>query len=541
MFDGQSVLSIALTICMVISVSATSHFSDMTVYDLTGSKGFSINGKNPLDKFGYSVSEAGDINNDGISDILIGAKSFSLNTGAVYVIYGNGNQLPNIDLSTTTISTTGQGFTITGEHTNDQLGIAVDTAGDINNDGIDDILIGANGYPSTMGDGAVYVIYGKRGGFSDINLATTDLYTSQQGFKIVGEPASSLGTSVKHAGDVNGDGVDDIILGAWGFSGQKGAAYIIFGKTGGLPNINLATTSLSGSQYGFKISGAYSPGALYQGFFGCSVSNAGDVNNDGIDDVVIGARKMFSGAGAAYIVYGSRTLLSDIDLSVYDLYTFKRGFKIKGSLLYYYQFGYMLSCAGDVNNDNIMDIAIGDNGISIGATADVGTTYIIFGRTGGLQDIDLSKTSLSASQQGFQVFGAAANDQLGYMQNFAGDLDNDGIDDLVIGVNNAFAKTGVAYVILGKNTGLSDIFLSSTDLPASQQGFQIAGGQLNGQFGTAVSRVGDVNNDGVDDMIIGASSAGAAYVVFGINSKPRIKQTTSSNILLSFMFSNALY
>ena len=542
MFGKQSIPSIALSMCIVISVSATSYFSNMNAFDLTGSVGFSINGMNPSDSFGFSVGEAGDINNDGISDMLIGARGFSSSRGAVYVVYGNGNQLPNIDLSTTTISSTKQGFTITGENAEDRLGTTVERAGDINNDGIDDILVGANGYPSNAGNGAVYVIYGKSHGLSDINLATTDLYNTHQGFKIIGESGSSLGTSIKYAGDVNGDGIDDIILGGFGTSGKIGAAYIIFGKTGRLPNIDLSTADLSGSRQGFKISGAYTSGALVQGYFGCSVSNAGDLNNDGIDDVVIAARRMFSGAGAAYIVYGSRTGLTNIDLNVIDLYTSKRGFKIIGSS-FSYQFGFMLECAGDVNNDDIMDIVIGDNGVSTNIVAS-GTVYILFGRDGGYPDIDLSQTSLSASQRGFQIFGAATNDHLGYIQNFAGDLDNDGIDDLVVGVSNAFQNTGAVYVILGKSAGFSDIYLSATDLAAFRQGFQITGGQPNDKFGTAVSRIGDVNNDGVDDMIIGASQvnslAGAAYVVFGINSKPYIGQTTPGNILSFFIFSNAL-
>ena len=134
----------------------------------------------------------------------------------------------------------------------------------------------------------MYVIFGTSNGIESIDLGTTDLYTSNRGFKIVGASSNNfLGTSVANAGDFNHDGIDDIIIGAPGYSSNTGRVYIIYGKSSGSTDINLVTDDIIALQRGLIITGESGTG--YGGQCGRTVSRAGDVNKDGIDDVVISA------------------------------------------------------------------------------------------------------------------------------------------------------------------------------------------------------------------------------------------------------------
>ena len=177
--------------------------------------------------------------------------------------------------------------------------------------------------------------------FSDIDLSNL---TPGQGFKITGVWAGyTTGFSVSEAGDINGDGVDDVILGAPG----GGRAHVVYGKVGGSANIELS--GLSQSQ-GFTIRGAASGDRA-----GFSVSDAGDVNNDGHDDVIIGAPWANGRNGDAYVVFGKAGSSSTVFLSSLNAAT--------GALIHGYapksELGYSVSSAGDVNNDGFDDMKIG--------------------------------------------------------------------------------------------------------------------------------------------------------------------------------------
>ena len=202
---------------------------------LDGTDGFRINGEAAFDFAGWSVSSAGDVNNDGFDDIIVGAHGADPKgdlSGAAYVVFGKaGGFAANLNLSTLNGTT---GFQISGEVADDQAGISVSSAGDVNGDGFDDIIVGAwLADPNGDASGAAYVVFGTAGGFA----ATLDLSTlnGTTGFQISGEAANDFaGYSVSSAGDVNGDGFDDLIVGADGAdangNGNSGAAYVIFGK-----------------------------------------------------------------------------------------------------------------------------------------------------------------------------------------------------------------------------------------------------------------------------------------------------------------------
>jgi len=253
--------------------------ADIDLASFSSSQGFRVLGGVGNSNSGKSVSRAGDVNGDGIADVIIGAPTYNGGTTYNAVIYGRRGISSDIDIASLSSN---QGFRILSTA---YCGRAVNTAGHVNGDGIDDIILDNYLFSpfNRQYAGISYVIYGKLGGSADINV---DSFTAGQGFRVFGSAQSDYsGNSVSTAGDINGDGINDLVIGAY-FAyvygrQQAGISFIIYGKAGGSADIDLA--SLTSSQ-GFRIYGASI--AAQSGF---SVSNAGDINGDGIMDVIIGA------------------------------------------------------------------------------------------------------------------------------------------------------------------------------------------------------------------------------------------------------------
>ncbi|MFN6538962.1 MAG: VCBS domain-containing protein [Nostoc sp. EkiNYC01] len=297
----------------VVFGKSTGFSTNLDLSTLNGSNGFKINGILAGDNLGNSVRSAGDINNDGFDDLLIGARRADPNgsdSGQSYVVFGSsGGFSPTLNLSTLNGS---NGFAINGIALGDYSGNSVSSAGDINGDGFDDLIIGASSAdPNGFQSGQSYVVFGKNTGFSaTLNLSTLN---GSNGFAINGIAAyDSSGISVSSAGDVNGDGFDDLIIGAT-FADPNGSSsgqsYVVFGKsTGFSATLNLST--LNGSN-GFVINGI-----AVEDFSGNSVSSAGDVNNDGFDDLIIGAfgaDPNGSSSGQSYVVFGNGAPVLDLN------------------------------------------------------------------------------------------------------------------------------------------------------------------------------------------------------------------------------------
>lgn len=405
-------------------------------------------------QFGYSVAGAGDVNGDGYSDVVIGAHGYDVNVvndGGTFIYHGGPNALgPTLNPVPTTVFTGPAGST--------RSGWAVSTAGDVNGDGFSDIITGHynNDIGGPFQEGTAFVHHGSAAG---INPLPATILES-------GQANGWLGRSVSSAGDMNGDGYADVLVGAVTYSnGQanEGAAFLYLGSALGISTLAHRTYELN------------QPGANV----GESVGVAGDVNGDGYSDVVVGAEN-YGGAlagGAAVFHGGTETaaLLPTVQLA----------YGVAGA-----HAGWSVAHAGDINGDGYSDAVIGASDASSGQAGE-GLVYIHMGSTTGIPSVpDLTlQINLAGAR-----FGASVST--------AGDVDGDGYADLIVGAPNA-GGTGRVYVHMGSPGGLN---------PAPTLTLTGAAGS---EFGASVMTAGDVNSDGYADVIIGAPGIDACEVYLG--------------------------
>jgi hypothetical protein len=466
----------------------------ISVSDLDGDNGFKLTKPGGSELLGFSAASAGDINGDGYDDLIIGTLY-----DAAYVVFGSaGGFAPALNVGTLDGT---KGFKIEGA-TFSYVGRSVSGAGDINGDGFDDLVVGgplanAHGHHS----GAAYVMFGKASGF-DAAVQAADLHGSG-GFALSGAaPYDYAGAAVSSAGDINGDGYDDVIVGSDGPGGDSGPSYVVFGHAGGFAR-GFSLDTIDGSN-GFKLSDG-GPSDI-----GAVVAAAGDVNGDGLGDIIVGAPADSAAgtyAGAAYVVFGKSSPFSaSIDLSAL---TGADGFRMDGSAYSYA--ANSVASAGDINGDGFADLIVGEFHGEPGGLHEAGYSHVVFGHAGGFDPvIDLEALD---GTNGFTLDGVSFEQDSGFSVSSAGDVNGDGFDDLLIGApytySSALGYVGGAYVMFGGKSGF-DAHVSLDDLSGTK-GFRIEGSIEYGQFGFTVTSAGDINGDGLDDLMVAAPTTGHGY------------------------------
>ena len=454
-------------------------------------------------------------------------------------------RLMAIDLQLMTAS---DGMAVYGAAAGDWSGASVSRTGDVNGDGFDDMLVGAlySNSGAKLEAGASYLIYGGPSLPGILDLANL----GSAGVKILGADSSDGSGAAVTAADMNADGFADLIIGSPTADGinnnrpNSGETYVIFGGAS-LPSV--IDLSVAGSA-SLTIYGAGNGDQS-----GSALANAGDVNGDGYADLIIGAssadglNNLKSNSGETYLIYGATTLPASIDLANLQV--------AQGTTFYGVDAGdasgYSVAGAGDVNGDGLSDLLIGavygsgENNST--RTADTGESYLIFGSTSLPSVVDLTtlgNTTLGIA--GVKIYGADANELSGVSVSGAGDVNGDGLDDFLIGSFLSDGPTNLTFAV-----GLTNLIYGASDLPGvlnlsnlGSRGISMYGSNYFDSVGWAVSAAGDVNADGFDDLLIGASypsdqpnasytAKGKTFVVYGasnLNAQINLSTLASAGI-----------
>ncbi len=498
-------------------------------------------------EYGYAVSTAGDVNGDGYDDILVGAWKYDngeTDEGQVFAYYGSATG-PSINFD----------WIAQSNQANAWLGHSLGTAGDINGDGYADIIIGADMYENPLdiqlNEGAAFVYLG-----SAVGLGSDGDPTNADWFAESNQAGAQFGISARSAGDVNGDGFSDVIIGAYNYTNsefEEGVAFLYFGSITGLgvdgnpgnadwsDESNFANTKMghsvgtagdvNGDGYGDIIVGAYlydglgtNDGRVYAYYgspsgpsaaadliidsgqggaqFGIQVSTAGDVNGDGYSDIIVGAIGYDNGEadeGRVFVFRGSPTGLSAT--AAWTAESNQAGA----------QFGWAVGTAGDVNGDGYADVAIGAPFYN-GSLSGEGAAFVYQGSAAGL---GASGTPINAD---WKVEGNQADAQMGATVGigFAGDVNGDGFADVLVGARFYESEFGPT------NEGQASLYYGDASGLSTTAGWTAESGQDNAQLSLAVAAAGDINGDGYGDVIVGAplydggtADEGAAFVYQG--------------------------
>ncbi|MEL6477964.1 MAG: hypothetical protein AAFR17_11615 [Pseudomonadota bacterium] len=460
----------------------------LNVADLDGSNGFTVTGNLAGASTGFSVSSAGDVNDDGRDDLLIGAPfdNVDANRGQATLLFGQSSFAADITLPLTP----SEGYILNGFSDNDfeNFGVAVSGAGDFNGDGIDDIVIGANNSDpqSAAGDGnegAAFLVLGGLVNLVDLDDddGTPDGQISigqldpDEGTIFAGDDTyagAGLGYAVSSAGDVNGDGFDDLILGApstdeTNGNDLRGAAYLVFGREDITTFDDPERVEFFNGLEGVAFRGLADTGAL-----GREVAGGGDINGDGFDDFAIATpysdAPNGNNSGGVFVLFG-KPAWGSVDLADLDG---SNGFRLPGLRIGDYA-GFGLSFVGDVNGDGFDDLMIVSPYFDqIGADSP-GAAFVIFGKPDGFDaEIDLGALN---GNDGFRIDAPAQNSLfLGRgAGSAAGDVNGDGFDDIVLGGRNfdsdGLNNSGAGFVVYGQKAQ-SSVTRIGTDLAQTQNG-----------------------------------------------------------------------
>lgn len=477
--------------------------------------------------FGSSVADAGDVNGDGFSDIVVGAYGWDapggfFDEGAAFVFLGGPNGIVGTDPTTANA-------VLLGDQAGSEFGWSVAGAGDVNGDGFDDIIVGAHQYDSTIAggtlavDGAAFVFLGSPTGINATGPSTAhaSIFSTQL--------SSRLGHVVSSAGDINGDGFGDIIIGAplTGVpfpppiaenqaSGDGGAALIFHGSPSGITGSSIDDAD--------SVILSYPPGqpAVSQDQVGAGVAAAGDVNNDGFSDVLVGA------SGYIMVFHGSAGGIIGTDPGTAQTLIASDATVAIGSLV---------SSAGDVNGDGFDDILASDIGYPGGVTSNGHGAFMVFhgGPSGVIASSPADAETFIEGDLPPVFLGPLQ--LLGWRLAAAGDVDGDGFGDVLIGglaYSGSLVQEGTAYLFSGGPGGLVGTTLADAQVQFTTD--QANAGYRSNKPGFDVAGIGDVDGDGVPDLAMGAAhydqgelNEGVVFVYHGGSGTPPVNQPPVAN------------
>ena len=491
--------------------------SDPLIQGISTTSDWMIEGANAGDNAGYSVATAGDVNGDGYADVIVGEPYYDdgfTNAGRISVYLGSASGL------TTTAS-----WTADGDQADAHFGASVSTTGDVNGDGFADVIIGAPGYShGETGEGRVYVYYGTASGLN----TTFGLWLES------GQAGAHFGSALSTAGDVNGDGYADVLIGAPDYDAGAGLAEsgriaVYHGSASGLNTGEsfMALGDQAGAHLGwsvatagdvnadgyadiiagapgYSLTGASNAGRVvfYHGsangvdsttavtmdgvagaHFGLAVAGAGDVNGDGYTDIIAAAPNENDDTGRVSLYEGAAT-----GVITSPVWT------VNGPITMTY-FGLAVAGAGDVNGDGYADIIIGqacvaqDGDCTLSGTHDLASAAVYLGSAAGVQDNLAWTSELSQTTSAHHIDGAIA-------VSTAGDVNGDGFSDVIV---------GTPYLSSGHDLAGQVNEFSGSPYRLNQQARIVVDGDASGAgLGTAVAGAGDVNGDGYADVVVGA-------------------------------------
>ena len=475
-----------------------------------------LSGGDPSSLAGASVAGIGDFDGDGKADVAVGEPRLDpdgrIDGGGVHVVTRAGERGDLGDPAT--------GIVIRGAKAGDAAGFDVAGAGDVNGDGLADLLVGAPlaGSAADAADqsGAAYLVFGRK------DRAEIDLAGDFGGVRIVGAEAGAwLGRAVASLPDVNGDGRPELVVAApkrnVGDRRDAGSVYVIFGPASG-GTVDVST--LAGDGAGYRIDGAAGSkagGALT----GLGLGTVGDVNGDGRGEVLVGAPRAPAGApgsaplGRAYVVRGRPTagVVDLAQLGAEEGYAVSgapnRGDDASGP-----RFGESLSGVGDVNGDSVPDFVVGAHLANGPDRARGGIAYVVFGKAD-----TAGQDAAKLGEGGYRVIGVSSNDQTGAATAAGGDFNADGLADVAVGAPFAGplsrGAAGAVYVVYGRRGEQRDLDLAEI----GDRGLRIAGGEGD-VTGFAVDNAGDVDGDGGADLVVGAVGIDPNYLSNSRTTKP---------------------
>merc|ERR1712144_148446 len=447
-----------------------------------------------------SIAFIGDVDFDGIDDFVAAAD------GKAYLIYGAANDdIFAGDLNSITTQTSGN---FVGAAIEAPCSIqVVASAGDFNLDGHDDIALACPADNDSTG--TVFVVFGGDG-FPETNIISLESdmmlgvdYIQLQG----GSNGDGFGSSLSTL-DFNNDGYADVVIGA----PQSSCAYVYYGMASTALSASIVDATTFGPTEGFRLTHDQSD-------LGSSVAGIGDINDDGYDDVAVGA----PAAATVCVVFGNEYMRNDDAPAEYkcdDLdpdsdnspgfmtFTSSEGGDKDSEERY---IGVAVSAAGDVNGDSYADFLVGAPGVDHGS----GMVYIMLGKPDNWKKKENTKKAMP-------IVSSLRRGALGSAVAGAGDINNDGLDDILIGASNGLDRTasepGTAYVVFGSASLVPAHASIDVRMLDGSDGFALTGTNLGAQAGAAVALgTFDVNNDGIDDLMVGEPGAHQAFVLFGIS------------------------